>query len=97
MSTEPEVPVLSYPDAPQGNLSKRGCGFIAVCVGLVVTGLGQALAGRFRRGLIWFIGCVMINAALLGAVLLPRLLLTLLVFFPLIIVWNLASLVDAYR
>jgi hypothetical protein len=53
--------------------SRRGRGFIAVCAGLAVTGLGHLVVGRFHRAAKWFIAWAMLNAAIVVAACLPRL------------------------
>jgi signal peptidase I len=96
MTTESDVPFLEYARADSTDQSKRGRGFIAVCVTFFVTGLGHAIVGRLHRGLIWFIGSVVVSLALLTAIWFPRLFPALLIIFPLGFVWSIAALVDAY-
>jgi signal peptidase I len=95
MTTTPP-PLLSYASPLPKDKNRRGRGFLAVCAGFAVTGLGHVVVGRYRRGLVWLLGWALIAAAMYTAICLPRLLPALIVLFPLCAIWGIASLVDAY-
>jgi len=90
------TPVLSYATPIPRQDSRRRRGFIAVSAAFVFTGLGHVISGRPLRGLVWFIGSMMLTAAAFAIIAIPRLVPALLLIVPLAVVWNLWALVDAY-
>lgn len=77
--------------------SRRGKGFLALSATLFLPGLGQFLAGRHRRGLIWF--SISILVSLIGIGLLGLRGRVLLILFPLVtleVILSLAVIIDAY-
>jgi signal peptidase I len=96
MTIDPTRPILSYADSVPNPVGRRGRGFLAVCVGFSVTGLGHVIIGRFGRGLAWFLGWAVITCTMFAALCVPRLAPALIILFPLSGIWSIGSLVDAY-
>jgi signal peptidase I len=88
-------PLLQY--SPLDLRPRRaGKGFMAVCGTFVFWGLGHLLCGRPRRALGWFVAWLLVLAASLVCLLVPRCVAGLIVLVPLQIVLLLAALVDAF-
>ncbi len=92
--------MTSPPIAPPAELSLssvgRRRGFLAVCASFLLPGLGHALFGRYRRGLLWFAAVLMMSAVglLCTASPLPFVGVALSL---LLVLLSIALIVDAYR
>lgn len=97
MSSDPQAPppLLQY-SPPELRPSRAGKGFMAACGTFVFWGLGHLLCGRTRRALGWFIAWLVVTAASLVCLLVPRCAAGLIVLVPLQIVLLLVALVDAF-
>ena len=76
--------------------TRWGKGFLAACGCFVVWGCGHWIAGYRRRGAIWLAVCMLLMAAELLAMALPRWTGALLVLLPLQIVFFVAMMIDAF-
>jgi signal peptidase I len=94
-SANPSPTPLSYA-SPGSWESKWGKGFLAACGGFVLWGLGQWIAGFRRRGIAWFIVWVLLTAAELLALALPKWTGALFVLLPLQVVLFLVMTIDAF-
>lgn len=82
--------------APQPQESKWGKGFLAACGCYVFWGLGHWIGGYRRKSIIWVAIWVVLTAAELLALALPKLTLALLVLLPLQVVLFLVMTIDAF-
>jgi signal peptidase I len=97
MSQPPQLPSIALNYAVPPNRDTRwGKGFLAVCGSLIFWGIGHAIAGRQRRGLVWFGISFLLGTVELIAITRPSLFPVLLVLVPLHLVIALAFLVDAF-
>src|SRR5438034_11647891 len=89
-SSQPTAAATTDSAAPEEIPSRRGKGFLAVCGTLAVDGLGHLFAGRYRRGLFWFLLSWGLLALLISCAMVRALMPALIVLVPvgaLLTVW----------
>jgi signal peptidase I len=97
MSQPPQLPSIALNYALPPNRDTRwGKGFLAVCGSLSFWGIGHSIAGRPRRGLVWFGISFVLGTAELIAITRPSLSPSLLALAPLHVLIFLAMVVDAF-
>src|SRR4051812_1477421 len=92
-----EAPPIMPHRAPDLRPSRRGRGALAAAASILLVGLGHVLAKRRQRALFWFIPSAIFYIIYSAAFIFPSLLPVLIVMVPLTLLWNLSSLIDAYR
>ncbi|HZL36383.1 MAG TPA: signal peptidase I [Tepidisphaeraceae bacterium] len=95
MSHTPQIS-LNYADATLNPARPWGKGFLAVCGTVALCGLGHWIAGRGRRGLVWFVLDIVLLGAAASAAVFPRLLPVLLPVVSLRWIVIIAAMVDAF-
>ena len=96
MSMGPQPPPLLRYSPPELRPRRAGKGFMAACGTFVFWGLGHWLCGRPRRALGWFVTWLLVTAATLLCLLVPRGVAGLIILVPLQLVLLLVALVDAF-
>ncbi len=94
--TQASTPTVSnYGTAVPSRLTGRGV--LALGLSMLVPGLGQAAAGRFRRGVVWFALSVLFVAMLVSAAVWPGLVPVAAVVAVVAYLVNLSGWIDAFR
>src|SRR5688572_24090876 len=79
-----------------GVSSPRGKGFLAVGGSMFLHGLGQMMAGRYRRGVSWFLLSWELSATVLICAMVGSLMPMLIVLIPAGVVVSIWCLIDSY-
>src|ERR1700754_4275038 len=92
--SSPQPVSLQYADQTIKAQSQRGKGFLGLAGNVILPGLGHILSGRYRRGIIWFGAIELLTGMSLAAFWSPRFIPILPVAIPLLIILQVAALID---
>ncbi len=88
--------MVAYASGETRLQNRRGKGFLCLCANVVLPGLGQGLAGRWRRGIVLFVIWGLVVAGTLYCLGIARPLRPLLLLAPLCLLTGVWSYIDGY-
>lgn len=84
------------PPPPGAHETGWSKGFVGVCAGFLLWGLGHWIAGQRRRGAFWFGTGLLLVAGVFVSLIVPSFVPALLILLPLYVVLSVAMLIDAF-